>query len=101
MAQATFVETSQKQQSIAHEGYIYQKIRVNGEQSWWRRKHMLVVKGLLADALLVLHKTYIALYNNFYCRYRCVFLVHIDSITFYSVYSSHFSLCQVAAPNSL
>ena len=38
MTQATFVETSKGQQSIVHEGYIYQKIRQNGERSWWRCK---------------------------------------------------------------
>ena len=38
MAQATFVETSKGRRSIVHEGYIYQKIRENGERSWWRCK---------------------------------------------------------------
>ena len=38
MAQATFVETSKGRRSIVHEGYIYQKIRENGEWSWWRCK---------------------------------------------------------------
>ena len=38
MAQATFVETSKGRQSVVHKGYIYQKIRENGERSWWRCK---------------------------------------------------------------
>ena len=38
MAQVTFVETSKGRQSVVHKGYIYQKIRKNGERSWWRCK---------------------------------------------------------------
>ena len=36
MADLTFVETSKGKTSVIHQGYIYQKIRENGERSWWR-----------------------------------------------------------------
>ena len=36
MADLTFVETSKRKTSVIHQGYIYQKIRENGERSWWR-----------------------------------------------------------------
>jgi hypothetical protein len=35
-SQVSFTETSKGKSAVVYQGYIYQKIRENGEKSWWR-----------------------------------------------------------------